>query len=396
MGILGDCDLANFSNNFWGFSPLFVKDSLPDLKDFFHLDEVLGAASSDEVISAMLVTPREGDWTVSRGPFDGLDPSRGHWALTLRELERHFPDLEEVLNEFSFIPNWRRDDLILRYTTAGTVTGPSLNDRHRFFICVSGNARWEGAYASSRPSFVPGLPAEIVEGFEAQFSFEAKPGDLLYLPPRNSYRFHSEEEHLVLSLSGYAPTRSELLMSFMRACPDARLEMKPNAQEGALLSASSIEEVRQFMAGLLQEPEFERWLGSHLTVSAHRLVYPVEQPLSVRQFKPLLAEQEVAYRSHRVRWNYSEGVDPMLFVDGRSYPLATEVARTIVESQPIELSELHGHEDILCDLYNHGFIEFPDEEDEDYHGQSSEQPEPEATQTGGLLTADDMPNLLAP
>lgn len=103
--------------------------------------ELLALACDDMVTSRLIEhRPRSGrdkqagqeedegdsEWNVRQGPFDEEDfegDSEGGgrtWTVLVQEVDRHVPEVADLLQSFRFLPNWRVDDM---YVYEGKMTG---------------------------------------------------------------------------------------------------------------------------------------------------------------------------------------------------------------------------------------------------------------------------------
>lgn len=61
---------------------------------------------------------KESEWTVREGPFDEEDfeqqdeeGEKRTWTVLVQEVDRHVPEVADLLQSFRFLPNWRVDDM---------------------------------------------------------------------------------------------------------------------------------------------------------------------------------------------------------------------------------------------------------------------------------------------
>lgn len=82
--------------------------------------ELLGLACDDRVASRLIERwtdgdTAEGEWSVRQGPFDEEDfeeeENGRRWTVLVQEVDRHVPEVADLLNSFRFVPSWRVDDV---------------------------------------------------------------------------------------------------------------------------------------------------------------------------------------------------------------------------------------------------------------------------------------------
>ncbi len=219
--------------------------------------ELLGLACDDRVASRLIERwGAEGggaEWSVRQGPFDEEDFEDGEddqrrWTVLVQEVDRHVPEVADLLNAFCFVPSWRVDDVcvaglgvseshlifisshlisvththydrMISYAPEAGGIGPHVDNYDVFLLQVRdlvtqagpapssqsvstsqlinhhprtqgrGTRRWriQGAVlgaAEEREGLIPNSPVRILGSFEEDHAWVLQPGDMLYLPPR--------------------------------------------------------------------------------------------------------------------------------------------------------------------------------------------------------------------
>lgn len=126
-----------FLRDFWQRKPLLIRQAFDPAVAVVGPSELLALACDDMVTSRLIEhRPRlqsEGDkkedeeedeydseWTVRHGPFDAEDfeeeekeeeKGRRTWTVLVQEVDRHVPEVGDLLQSFQFLPNWRVDDM---------------------------------------------------------------------------------------------------------------------------------------------------------------------------------------------------------------------------------------------------------------------------------------------
>lgn len=118
---------AEFLRDFWQRRPLLIRKSFDPSVAVIGPAELLGLACDDRVASRLIERwtddgAGEGqgavEWSVRQGPFDEDDFEEDEdeedgrrWTVLVQEVDRHVPEVADLLNSFRFIPNWRVDDV---------------------------------------------------------------------------------------------------------------------------------------------------------------------------------------------------------------------------------------------------------------------------------------------
>jgi len=127
---------ALFLREFWQQKPLLIRQAFDPAVAVVGPSELLALACDDMVTSRLIEhRPRIGDkqeeeegdeeceWTVRQGPFDEDDfeqqdeeGEKRTWTVLVQEVDRHVPEVADLLQSFQFLPNWRLDDMYVLYS----------------------------------------------------------------------------------------------------------------------------------------------------------------------------------------------------------------------------------------------------------------------------------------
>ena len=106
-----------WGTQFWQKKPLLIRKAFDPEFAIIGPNELLGLAC-DDAVASRLVEHVDGEWQVRQGPFDEEDFEDGsddmaerRWTVLVQEVDRHVPEVSDLLNSFTFIPNWRIDDM---------------------------------------------------------------------------------------------------------------------------------------------------------------------------------------------------------------------------------------------------------------------------------------------
>lgn len=209
---------GDFIQYFWQRRPLLIRNAFTNdkIKDVLQLDlEDLVTMSVDEDVESRIITQNnKGKYTLKHGHFDKREfqcrPNQ-NWTIMFQEVDRHIPRTADIWEEyFSFIPSWRRDDIMISYSMPGGGIGAHVDNYDVFliqgrsvnifppFVAVSnifdsGQREWsiEHSFLSEREEKsreIPRAAVRLLRNFRSDQSWILSPGDMLYLPPRIPHR----------------------------------------------------------------------------------------------------------------------------------------------------------------------------------------------------------------
>jgi len=378
-------DAVVFLRDYWQQRPLLMRQALPGYRSPLTPDEFAGLAC-EEGVETRLVLERDGErpWEARSGPFNERDfavlpPS--HWTLLVQDVDKHVPEVAELLEPFRFVPDWRVDDVMISYAPDQGSVGPHIDDYDVFLVQAHGRRRWRiHTQTVSEEDYIPGLDLRILPEFEAEQDWVLEPGDVLYLPPNCAHWGTAEGECMTYSVGFRAPELRELAHSWMetlmeRCIPPGRYrdpQLTPQNAPGEI-TLEVFERIEGLLAGLSQADRslLRHWLGRWLTEPKENLhLEPAEEPLQQREFLDGLERHRALQRSGYARMAFCRGGDEgdYLFVNGQEFPLASgsgSFLHAITQERRLYYGELARWLDnteyleLLCRLYNDGCFEFP-------------------------------------
>ena len=122
---------SEFLRDYWQRKPLLMRQAFPGFIPELDADDIAGLAC-DEQAESRLVTGSfpEHDWELRYGPFTETDFAslpEANWTLLVQDVEKHYPPVHSLLDEFSFLPSWRIDDLMVSVAGPGGSVGPHVD-----------------------------------------------------------------------------------------------------------------------------------------------------------------------------------------------------------------------------------------------------------------------------
>jgi 50S ribosomal protein L16 3-hydroxylase len=171
----------------------------------------------DENINARLIKQKDKDpnqWSVKSSPLTKADFQKMPklWTLLVQAVDHYSFDLAELWKKFPFIPQWRRDDIMVSYAQKGGSVGKHFDFYDVFLVQGHGHRRWQlGQMCNAESEFVAGQPLKLLPEMEVHFDEVLAPGDLLYVPPGLSHYGVAEDDCLTYSFGFRMPNVAEMM-----------------------------------------------------------------------------------------------------------------------------------------------------------------------------------------
>lgn len=276
--ILGRLSQNEFLSKYWQKKPLLIKRGLYPFPEIITPDEVAGLAC-DERVESRLILEKGGKtpWELRRGPFK---PSlfsklpKTHWTVLVNGVDRFIPEVNALVDHFSFIPFWRIDDVMISVAYDKGNVGAHVDNFDVFLVQGAGKREW---LIEDRPvmhdDFVPNLPIRLLKRFKPTHRWVLEPGDILYLPPRFPHHGIAQGDRcMTISVGFRAPTIHEILNGLITkalAESDESVrysdpDLKP--QSPGEISRQAISKIKQAVEKELLSDDFiQDWLGTFAT-----------------------------------------------------------------------------------------------------------------------------------
>lgn len=216
LDVLGGITAEQFLSEYWQKKPLLVRNALPEITDLLEPNDVMELAL-DENITARLIKQKDKDsnqWTVKTSPLIKGDFQKMPklWTLLVQAVDHYSFDLAEMWKKFPFIPQWRRDDIMVSYAPKGGSVGKHFDFYDVFLVQGYGHRRWQiGQMCDADTDFVAGQPLKLLAELDVCFDEVLAPGDLLYIPPGLAHYGVAEDDCLTYSLGFRMPNAAEMV-----------------------------------------------------------------------------------------------------------------------------------------------------------------------------------------
>ncbi len=216
LAVLGGITAEQFLSEYWQKKPLLVRNALPEIINILEPNDVKELAL-EENITARLIKQKDKDsnhWSVKSSPLIKGDFQKMPklWTLLVQAVDHYSFDLAALWKKFPFIPQWRRDDIMVSYAPKGGSVGKHFDFYDVFLVQGYGHRRWQlGQMCDADTAFVPGQPLKLLPDMEVNFDEVLAPGDLLYVPPGLSHYGVAEDDCLTFSFGFRMPNIADMM-----------------------------------------------------------------------------------------------------------------------------------------------------------------------------------------
>nr|WP_315280302.1 cupin domain-containing protein [uncultured Acinetobacter sp.] len=216
LDVLGGITAEQFLSEYWQKKPLLVRNALPEIAHLLEPSDVMELALEEDV-TARLIKQKDKDpnqWSVKSSPLIKGDFQKMPklWTLLVQAVDHYSFDLAELWKKFPFIPQWRRDDIMVSYAPKGGSVGQHFDFYDVFLLQGYGHRRWQlGQMCDAETEFVAGQPLKLLPEMQVNFDEVLAPGDLLYVPPGLAHYGVAEDDCLTFSFGFRMPNISEMM-----------------------------------------------------------------------------------------------------------------------------------------------------------------------------------------
>lgn len=368
--------------DYWQKKPLLVRQAIPDFESPIDADELAGLALEEEVESRLIIEHGERPWELRRGPFAedefGKLPER-EWTLLVQAVDQFVPEVNELLENFRFLPSWRIDDVMISYAAPGGSVGPHFDNYDVFLLQGHGQRHWQiGQMCDSESKLLEHADLRILADFQATDEWTLEPGDMLYLPPRLAHCGVAVDDCLTYSVGFRAPSAAEVLTHFTdflsQYLPDEDRYTDADAQPVSDPHQIQHDALGRLKSLLTEHMSDERmlltWFGQFMTEPRYpELVVGPE--LEEEDLLGSLEQGAILIRNPSARLAWSEvDEDLLLFASGQSRLLPgklRELLKMICAADALHSDNLgtwladEDGRNLLCELVKQGSLGFADE-----------------------------------
>ena len=211
---------AKFLREYWQKKPLLIRNAFPGFESPLQPEDLAGLACEDGVLARLIEHDRANDgWKVRHGPFAETDfpalPDHD-WTLLVQDMDKWDADIRALLANFSFLPRWRIDDVMISFAATGGSVGAHVDQYDVFLLQAQGHRRWQIDAGEHPPlGFRDDVELKLLREFTPTHDWVLAPGDMLYLPPGVPHHGIAEDPCLTFSVGMRAPSAAELMGDYI-------------------------------------------------------------------------------------------------------------------------------------------------------------------------------------
>ena len=377
-------NIDDFLKNYWQKKPLLIRAAFTDYQSPITAEELAGLACEDFVESRIITEQKSSPkWSLENGPFAESrfsDLPKDHWTLLIQGLNKIFPEFDDLLHEFNFIPGWRIDDLMASYAAPKGSVGPHIDQYDVFLLQATGKRKWMISQEPIREdNFEANLPLKIIKEFKAESEWVLEAGDMLYLPANVAHYGIGMEDCMTFSIGFRAPSYAELLSAYVddhivELDDDLRYQdpdLSSNLNNGEI-SSEAINKVQELLLSQFSDKnKVADWFGRFITEYLNDDNAQIENTITPSEFLSHYEKSGTVRRPATVRAYYHKNQDDelALYINGVKQKIIPETDKMVMRFCNQHLigytdlaSELTNKNvvEFLCELYNKGYLEFSD------------------------------------
>ncbi|PPB87338.1 ribosomal protein uL16 3-hydroxylase [Acinetobacter soli] len=367
LDVLGGITAEQFLNEYWQKKPLLVRNAMPEIINILEPDDVKELAL-EETVSARLIKQKDKDpnqWSVKSSPLIKGDFQKlpKLWTLLVQAVDHYSFDLAELWKKFPFIPQWRRDDIMVSYAPKGGSVGQHFDFYDVFLVQGYGHRRWQlGQMCDENTAFVAGQPLKLLPEMDVHFDEVLAPGDLLYVPPGLSHYGVAEDDCLTFSFGFRMPNVATMMDRVSDRFADNALLKNPvidimRDQVGQIGEMTS-NELAYLKAKVLDQlqhsSDFEHALVALMSEPKYPDNIPEPDEIEADDLREILSTGYELCLEPASRLLYTQQDDQLLFwangeaccIDDRFAPLL----KALADGQVLPFDAQFDHDEFLEDL----------------------------------------------
>lgn len=344
-----------FLTEYWQKKPLLIKQAFPDFICPLSPEELAGLACESDIESRLVIEHQ--NWQCLHGPLtddDFASLPQSHWTLLVQDVDKHVPETAEILAPFRFIPDWRRDDLMVSYAPEHGSVGPHTDGYDVFLLQGLGRRKWQiNTSPEIEPTLLSDCELKILSQFEPDQEWILEPGDMLYLPPHFAHHGVAMGDCMTLSIGFRSPTEVELADALVNELMEKGLGQQ-HYQDPALqavefdheITMDAIKPIKNLLHDLIEQGDAEliASLGKWVTqikpsleelAQSDQFEYPEQHELNDR-----FIEGDSLQRNPYLRFAWSYQQQGQLFIAGESHAIDNKQSLiTLAQSSQLSLTD---------------------------------------------------------
>ena len=282
LAVLGGITAEQFLNEYWQKKPLLVRNAMPEIIGLLEPADVQELALEEHVTARLIRQKNKNpnEWHVKSAPLTKGDFQKlpNLWTLLVQAVDHYSFDIAELWKKFPFIPQWRRDDIMVSYAPKGGSVGKHFDFYDVFLVQGHGHRRWQlGQMCDESTQFIPDQPLKLLAEMDVHFDEVLAPGDLLYVPPGLSHYGVAEDDCLTFSFGFRMPNLSEMIDQVSDKFaentslknPLADIARQQSAHLGEINSTEFAYLKTQLLDYLTQAPEFDAAIMAYMSEASY-------------------------------------------------------------------------------------------------------------------------------
>ncbi|MGE8643311.1 JmjC domain-containing protein [Acinetobacter vivianii] len=282
LAVLGGITAEQFLNEYWQKKPLLVRNAMPEIIGLLEPADVQELALEEHVTARLIRQKNKNpnEWHVKSAPLTKGDFQKlpNLWTLLVQAVDHYSFDIAELWKKFPFIPQWRRDDIMVSYAPKGGSVGKHFDFYDVFLVQGHGHRRWQlGQMCDESTQFIPDQPLKLLAEMDVHFDEVLAPGDLLYVPPGLSHYGVAEDDCLTFSFGFRMPNLSEMIDQVSDKFaentslknPLADIARQQTAHLGEINSTEFAYLKTQLLDYLAQAPEFDSAIMAYMSEASY-------------------------------------------------------------------------------------------------------------------------------
>ena len=384
-------NINDFLKNYWQKKPLLIRAAFPNYQSPISAEELAGLACEDFIESRIiqestipLAKKTKPKWILENGPFLESRFSElptSHWTLLIQGINKIYPELDDLLHEFNFIPSWRVDDLMASYAAPNGSVGPHLDQYDVFLLQASGKRKWMiNTNPTEDYNFDYDSPLKIISDFKSDSEWVLEAGDMLYLPANVAHYGVALDDCITFSIGFRAPSHAELLTAYVDdnitelnedlRFQDPPLSLNNNCGE---ISSEAIDNIQSiFLSQFNDKEKIANWFGQYITEYLNDYESITNEKISLSDFLDEFKNRGCLRRPAALRANYhiNESNQVHLYINGnkKNFPSDSKdlvmlfCNKTVIDYDDLSEKSLENKSlEVLFELYNQGYLEFQNE-----------------------------------
>ncbi len=299
LELLGGISAKHFMQNYWQKKPLLIKSCIGNYKPSLSKNQLFNLAMRDD-ITARLISheANKNIWQVKTSPLKHIPKdTKKPWTILVSNVNDYFDDINQFLQQFSFIPYARLDDVMVSYATDGGGVGAHFDSYDVFLFQAKGQRKWQISNQEDL-TLIEDAPLKLLKNFLPQQEFILEEGDMLYLPPQYAHNGIAIGECMTYSVGFRAPILKDLIFEYFMDLIaelenyDLPTSIYADPQQNATTKSGLIpSNLAMFLQNSLNElilPNASSMLGCYLT-RANSDILPLDKNMliSFDKFKQL-------------------------------------------------------------------------------------------------------------